>query len=83
STDIRRLIYTTNAVEGYHRQVRKVTKTKGSFTNDMSLLKLVYLATKNISKKWISPVANWSLTSQQLAIKFGDRMPLEINISNA
>ncbi|MCP4485357.1 MAG: IS256 family transposase, partial [Flavobacteriaceae bacterium] len=76
STDIRRLIYTTNAVEGYHRQVRKVTKTKGSFTNDMSLLKLVYLATKNISKKWISPVANWSLTSQQLAIKFGDRMPL-------
>ncbi len=42
SYDIRRLIYTTNAVEGYHRQVRKVTKTKGSFNNDMSLLKLVW-----------------------------------------
>ncbi len=81
TADIRRLIYTTNAVEGYHRQVRKVTKTKGSFTNDMSLLKLVYLATKNISKKWISPVSNWSLAAQQLAIKFGDRMPLELEVS--
>ncbi len=45
---IRRIIYTTNAVEGFHRQVRKVTKTKGAFVNDMALLKLVYLATKNI-----------------------------------
>ena len=48
---IKKIIYTTNAVEGFHRQVRKVTKTKGAFTNDMSLLKLVYLATKNIEKK--------------------------------
>ncbi len=47
SPDIRRIIYTTDAVEGYHRQVRKVTKTKGCFTNDMALLKLVYLVTKN------------------------------------
>lgn len=76
---IRKLIYTTNAVEGYHRQVRKVTKTKGAFTNDMSLLKLVYLATKNIEKKWSSPLHNWSLTVQQLAITFGDRLPLDIN----
>lgn len=76
---IRKLIYTTNAVEGYHRQVRKVTKTKGAFTNDMSLLKLVYLATKNIEKKWISPLRNWSLTVQQLAITFGDRLPLELS----
>ena len=76
---IRKLIYTTNAVEGYHRQVRKVTKTKGAFTNDMSLLKLVYLATRNIEKKWSSPLHNWSLTVQQLAITFGDRLPLEIN----
>lgn len=82
TTDIRKMVYTTNAVEGYHRQVRKVTKTKGSFTNDMSLLKLVYLATKNISKKWISPISNWALTSQQLAIRFGDRMPLELNFKN-
>lgn len=76
---IRKLIYTTNAVEGYHRQIRKVTKTKGAFTSDMVLLKLVYLATKNIEKKWTSPLQNWSLTVQQLAIRFGDRLPLDIN----
>ena len=76
---IRKIIYTTNAVEGFHRQVRKVTKTKGAFPNDMALLKLVYLATKNIEKKWISPLQNWSLTIQQLYIKFGDRIPLDIH----
>lgn len=75
---IRRLIYTTNAVEGYHRQIRKVTKTKGAFTSDMALLKLVYLATKNIEKKWTAPLQNWALTVQQLAIKFGDRLPLDL-----
>ena len=58
---IRKIIYTTNAVEGFHLQVRKVTKTKGAFTNDMSLLKLVYLATKNTEKKWTAPLHNWSL----------------------
>lgn len=76
---IRRIIYTTNAVEGFHRQVRKVTKTKGAFVNDMALLKLVYLATKNIEKKWTTPLQNWSLTIQQLYIKFGDRIELDIN----
>ena len=75
---IRKIIYTTNAVEGFHRQVRKVTKTKGAFTNDMALLKLVYLATKNIERKWTSPLQNWSLTVQQLYIKFGDRLPLDL-----
>ena len=71
--DIRRLIYTTNTVEGYHRQVRKVTKTKGVFTSDDSLVKLVYLAYRNIRKKWTMPLANWSLIAQQLCIRFGDR----------
>ncbi len=75
---IRKLIYTTNAVEGFHRQVRKITKTKGAFTNDMALLKLIYLAVENISEKWTSPLANWAITSQQLYIKFGNRMQLEI-----
>jgi len=79
---IRKIIYTTNAVEGFHRQVRKVTKTKGAFTNDMALLKLVYLATKNIEKKWTSPLHNWSLTVQQLYIKFGDRIPLALNANS-
>jgi len=78
---IRKLIYTTNPVEGYHRQVRKITKTKGAFTSDMALIKLVYLATMNIQKKWTSPLQNWSLTIQQLYIKFGDRIPLDLKIS--
>ena len=75
---IRKLIYTTNAVEGFHRQVRKVTKTKGVFPNDMALMKLIYLAVINISKKWTQPLHNWALTAGQLRIKFGDRMPLDI-----
>lgn len=70
---IRRIIYTTNIVEGYHRQVRKITKTKGVFPNDDALYKLVYLAYRNIRKKWTQPHQNWGLTAQQLAIKFGDR----------
>lgn len=75
---IRRLIYTTNAVEGFHRQIRKVTKTKGAFPSDMALLKLIYLATENISKKWTQPLQNWALTAQQLRIKFGDRMQINL-----
>jgi len=56
-----------------------VTKTKGAFTNDMALPKLVYPATRNIEKKWTSPLQNGSLVVQQLYIKFGERIPLELN----
>lgn len=56
---IRRLIYTTNTVEGYHRMVRKVTKTKGAFTSDTAMLKLVYLATLNFQKKWVNNLRDW------------------------
>ena len=73
---IRKLIYTTNTVEGYHRQIRKVTKNKGVFPNDTALEKLVYLAYRNIRKKWTMPLANWATISQQLAIKFGERFRL-------
>lgn len=76
--DVRRLIYTTNAIEGFHRQVRKVTKNKAAFTTDMALMKLIYLAQRNISKKWTSPLQNWSLTVSQLSIIFGDRLKLKI-----
>lgn len=72
--DIRRLIYTTNPIEGFHRQVRKVTKTKGSFTSDTALLKLIYLVVQRISQKWTMPVRNWGVTLSQLYIIFGDRM---------
>lgn len=72
--DIRRLIYTTNPIEGFHRQVRKVTKSKGSFTSDTALLKLIYLVVQRISQKWTMPVRNWGVTLSQLYIIFGDRM---------
>ena len=76
SDGIRKMIYTTNTVEGYHRQIRKVTKNKGVFPNDTALEKLVYLAYRNIRKKWTKPLANWGKTAQQLAIKFPDRFNL-------
>lgn len=76
---IRRVIYTTNTVEGFHRQVRKVTKTKGAFTSDTALLKLVYLAVLKISEKWTMPLHNWNLTLSQLYIMFEDRIAGYLN----
>ena len=75
---IRKLIYTTNTIEGFHRQVRKVTKNKTAFPSDMSLLKLIYLAHRNISKKWTQPLQNWGVTISQLSIIFGQRLKLKI-----
>lgn len=75
---IRKVIYTTNSVEGFHRQVRKVTKTKGAFTSDNALLKLVYLVVQNISEKWTMPLHNWNLTLSQLFIMFEDRIKLHL-----
>lgn len=80
SEAIRKVIYTTNAIEGFHRQVRKVTKNKAAFTTDMALLKLIYLAQNNISKKWTQPLQNWGLTVSQLSIIFGDRLKLKLMI---
>ncbi len=74
TTEIRKVIYTTNAIEGMHRQIRKVTKTKGAFTSDQALLKLVYLVVRDLSKKWTMSIHNWGLTMSQLYIKFGDRL---------
>lgn len=75
---IRKVIYTTNIVEGFHRQVRKVTKTKGAFTSDTALLKLVYLVVQNISEKWTMPLHHWSLTLSQLYIRFEERMKVHL-----
>lgn len=71
---IRKVIYTTNSIEAVHRQFRKLTKTKGGFPNDNSLLKLLYLGIQNASKKWTMPIQNWSLTLSQLAIFFEGRL---------
>ena len=76
--EIRRLIYTTNAVEGFHRQVRKITKTKGSFSSTQALEKLLYLAIQNIKKKWNMPIPNWSLIISQFSIKFDGRIKLDL-----
>lgn len=75
AAEIRRMIYTTNTIEGFHRQLRKVTKTKGAFTSDMALLKLVYLASQRIEEKWTMPLPNWALIIQQLSIMFEGRIP--------
>jgi putative transposase len=75
---IRKLIYTTNTIEGYHRQIRKVTKSKGAFTSDMALLKLIYLATERIARKWTMPLQGWAVSASQLKIIFGDRMSTDL-----
>ncbi len=71
---IRRLVYTTNTVEGYHRMVRKVTKSKGAFTSEMAVLKLVYLATMNFQKKWQNSIYNWPTIFNQLSMYYEDRI---------
>ncbi|PSR55935.1 IS256 family transposase [Adhaeribacter arboris] len=71
---IRKVIYSTNIVEGFHRQVRKVTKTKGAFTSDNALLKLIYLVVQKVSEKWTMPLHNWRLTLSQLYIRFEERL---------
>lgn len=75
---IRKLIYTTNTLEGFNRQLRKVTKTKTVFPNDDAVLKAMYLATIDITKKWTSPYSNWGLTLAQFKINFGDRLPIDL-----
>jgi len=77
---IRKVIYTTNAVEAVHRQFRKLTKTKGAFPNENSLLKLLYAGILNASDKWTMPIHNWSLCLSQLAIYFEGRLDSVLEI---
>lgn len=71
--EMRRLIYTTNAVEGFHRMLRKFTKTKTNFPTDDSLKKSIYLSIKEISKKWNQPVRNWGIIIGQFIMFYEDR----------
>ncbi len=73
--EVRRLIYTTNAIEGFNRQLRKVTKAKSVFPTDDSLFKMLYLAMVDITKKWTGRRQDWSMIHAQLAVYFADRMP--------
>jgi transposase-like protein len=72
--EIRRLIYTTNSVEGYNRQLRKVIKTKGAFPSGDAARKLLFLANRDILKKWTMPIFNWPLILNQLVIRFEKRI---------
>lgn len=71
---IRRVVYTTNTVEGFHRQLRTVTKTKGAFTSETALLKLLYLLTQRLIAKWTQALPAWPATLQQLTILFDQRV---------
>lgn len=77
---VRTAIYTTNAVEAVHRQFRKLTKTKGGFANENSLLKLLYAGMLNASERWTHPVQNWNLTLSQLSIHFAGRLDAHIKL---
>lgn len=72
--EVRKPIYTTNAVEAVHRQFRKLTKTKGGFANENSLLKLLYAGILKAQERWTHPIQNWNLTLSQLAIHFPERL---------
>jgi putative transposase len=73
--DIRKVIYTTNAVESLNMSLRKVIKTRGSFPNADAAMKLLFLALEHIAKKWTMPVQNWKAALQRFAILLGDRVP--------
>jgi putative transposase len=73
--EIRRLIYTTNRIEGYNRQLRRVIKTKGAFPTPDAARKLLYLAHQDITRKWTGPIYEWSKILNQLAIRFEHRIP--------
>lgn len=74
--EIHCLIYTTNSVEGYHRQLRMVIKTKGSFPSEQAARRLLYLVTVEITENWSAPIRDWPLILNQLAIRFADRLSL-------
>lgn len=73
--DIRKVIYTTNAIESLNMSLRKVIKTRGSFPNQEAAMKLLFLALEHIAKKWTMPVQNWKAALQRFAILLGDRVP--------
>jgi len=72
--EIRRIIYTTNIIESFHSQLRKVTKSKRVFSSDMALFKLLYLVQKNLKHQWVGSMKGWKLTYAQMMILFEDRM---------
>ncbi len=75
SPDIRKVIYTTNAIESVNMGLRKITKNRGAFPSDEALIKLFYLALRNISKKWTMPLRDWKAALNRFTIQYEERMP--------
>ena len=73
--EIRKVIYTTNAIESVDMSLRKITKNRGSFPSDEALSKLFYLALRNISQKWNMPIRDWKAALNRFSIEFEDRLP--------
>ncbi len=73
--DIRKVIYTTNAIESVNMSLRKITKTRGSFPSEDAVFKLFYLALNNISQKWTMPIRDWKAALNRFTIQFDERMP--------
>lgn len=72
--EIRKMIYTTNAIESVNSCLRKVTRGKGSFPNEESVMKILYLRIKELEKKWEKPISNWTKIINQLSIIYEDRI---------
>lgn len=77
SGPVRKIIYTTNAIESYHRNIRKFTKTKAAFTSDNALLRLAFLAIQNMDKIWNKTTFNWKAILSELLIIFGERIQID------
>jgi putative transposase len=75
--EIRKVIYTTNAIESLNMSLRKVTKARGSFPNDEAVFKLLYLALRNIEKRWTKGVQHWKLALNRFAIIYENRLPVD------
>jgi putative transposase len=73
--EIRKVIYTTNAIESVNMSLRKITKNRGAFPTDEALMKLLYLALRNISRKWTMPIRDWKAALNRFTIQFEDRLP--------
>ena len=74
--EIRKVIYTTNAIESLNASLRKLLKNRGAFPNDEAIVKVIYLAMKNVEKKWTMPIQDWKRALNHFAILFGDRVTL-------
>ena len=76
SPEIRKVIYTTNAIESLNYSLRKLLKTRGAFPNDEAIIKIIYLAIQRVAKKWTMPIRDWRAALNQFVILFGDRVPV-------